>query len=133
MTLGAWLTLGVLAATLAFLIQGRPTPALVVFGAVIVLLVLGVVSPDQALSGFSNPAPFTVAALYVVARAVEKTGGLQPLLRALLGGHRSSASQRGRAGRWAMAKLLLPVAAASAFLNNTPIVAMVAPQVPHRN
>jgi di/tricarboxylate transporter len=129
MTLGAWLTLGVLAATLFFLVRGRPIPALVVFGAVIVLLVLGVVSPDQALSGFSNPAPFTVAALYVVARAVEKTGGLQPLLRTLLGSDSSSGSGKGRAGRWAMARLLLPVAAASALLNNTPIVAMVAPQV----
>jgi len=129
MTPGAWLTLGVLAATLAFLIRGRPAPALVVFGAVVVLLVLGVVSPDQALSGFSNPAPFTVAALYVVARAVEKTGGLQPLLRALLGGHGSSASRGEGGGRPAMARLLLPIAAASAFLNNTPIVAMVAPQV----
>jgi di/tricarboxylate transporter len=86
-----------------------------------------VVSPAEGLSGFSNPAPFTVAALYVVARAVEKTGGLQPLLRVLLVGN--GRSPDGKPNRWSMARLLGPVAAASAFLNNTPIVAMVSPQV----
>jgi len=129
MTGEAWLTLATLVATLALLIRGRASPALVVFGAVILLLVVGVVTPAQALSGFSNPAPFTVAALYVVARAVEKTGGLQPFLRALLQGGRNAGSGPGGGSRWPMARFLFPVATASAFLNNTPIVAMVAPQV----
>ena len=127
MTFPTWITLGVVVGTLALLIRGRTPPAMVVLGAVIVLLGLGVVSPAEALSGFSNPAPFTVAALYIVARAVEKTGGLQPLLGALLGG--GSRSGGGIPGPWTMARLLFPVAAASAFLNNTPIVAMVSPQV----
>jgi di/tricarboxylate transporter len=126
MSLDGWITLAVLLGTLALLIRGKPGPAMVISGAVIILLGLAVVSPGEALSGFSNPAPFTVAALYVVARAVEKTGGLQPLLRLLLGGTGSSS---GKPGRMAMARLLGPVAAASAFLNNTPIVAMVSPQV----
>lgn len=129
MTGEAWLTLATLVATVALLTRGRLSPALVVFGAVILLLVVGVVTPAQALSGFSNPAPFTVAALYVVARAVEKTGGLQPLLRTLLQGGRAAGSGTGGGSRWPMARLLFPVATASAFLNNTPIVAMVAPQV----
>jgi di/tricarboxylate transporter len=125
LTLDAWVTLAVLVATLALLIRGKTAPAMVVSGAVIVLLGLGVVDPGQALSGFSNPAPFTVAALYVVAGAVEKTGGLQPLLRLLLG----DGGGTGKPGRWSMARLLGPVAVSSAFLNNTPIVAMVSPQV----
>jgi di/tricarboxylate transporter len=127
MTLDAWITLVVLLGTLALLIRGRPGPAMVISGAVILLLGVGVVSPAEALSGFSNPAPFTVAALYVVARAVEKTGGLQPLLGALLG--RGNDSTDSVPGRGAMARLLGPVAGASAVLNNTPIVAMVSPQV----
>ncbi len=106
---------------MALLVRERFAPALVVLGADVFLLVTGVVSAEEALSGFANPAPFTVAALYVVARAVEKTGGLQPLVAATLG--------EGRGGRTALSRLLLPVAGASAFLNNTPIVAMVTPQV----
>jgi di/tricarboxylate transporter len=84
-------------------------------------MVLGVVTPAEALSGFSNPAPITVAALYVLARAVEKTGALQPLVAATLG--------REGKGRGALLRLVLPTAAASSFLNNTPIVAMLVPQV----
>lgn len=133
MNVDAWLTLAVLAGTLALLIRGRTTPALVILGADVLLLVTGVVTPAEALSGFSNPAPFTVGALYVVARAMEKTGGLQPLLGVLLGkGDGSPGDDAGSGsdpGPWAMARLLFPVAASSAILNNTPIVAMVAPQV----
>jgi di/tricarboxylate transporter len=121
MTPDAWLTLAVLAITLALLVSGRLAPAVAVLGGDVTLLVLGVLTPAQALEGFSNPAPFAVAALYVVARAVEKTGAIQPLLRSTLEGVRSS-------GR-ALARLLVPVVGASAFLNNTPIVAMIAPQV----
>jgi len=124
-------TLAVLLGALVLLVRGRPSPALVIFGGVILLLAAGVLTPAEALTGFSNPAPFTVAALFIIARAVEKTGGLQPLLRALLGGRQGGgrAAETGTGDRWAMGRLLLPVAAASAFLNNTPIVAMVAPQV----
>jgi di/tricarboxylate transporter len=121
MSLDAWLTLVVVTTTLAFLISDRVAPALAILGADVILMALGVLTPGQALEGFSNPAPFSVAALYVVARAVEKTGAIQPLLRSTLEGVRSS--------RRALARLLVPVAGASAFLNNTPIVAMIAPQV----
>jgi len=121
MTIDAWLTLAVLAVTLALLMTERTPPALAVLGGTVALLAMGVLSPADALAGFSNPAPFSVAALYVVARAVEKTGAIQPLLRSSLEGVRSS--------RRALARLLIPVAGSSAFLNNTPIVAMIAPQV----
>lgn len=92
-------------------------PALVIFGAMVVLLLSGVIDSTQALAGFANAAPMTVAALFVLARAVEKTGALQPLLGRAL---RADASDRANLGR-----LLVPVAGASAFLNNTPIVAML--------
>lgn len=117
----AWITLGVLAVTLVLLTREGVVPVLVVIGADIVLMVTGVLDAGQALAGFSNPAPFTVAGLYILARAVEKTGALQPLLRGALAGVRSR--------RRALATLLAPVAASSALLNNTPIVAIVAPQV----
>lgn len=92
-------------------------PSLTVFGAMVVLLLSGVISPSEALSGFSNPAPMTVAALFILARAVEKTGALQSLLARTL---RRDSGDRSNLGR-----LLAPVAFSSAFLNNTPIVAML--------
>src|SRR5690606_23707625 len=97
------------------------SPAATMVAAMVIVLVTGVVTPEQALSGFSNSAPITVAALYVLARAVEKTGALTPLVRRMLGS--------GKNQRTALARLVLPTTAASAFLNNTPIVAMLLPQV----
>lgn len=118
----AWVTLAVVAAVLVVLIRGRVSPAFAVFGGTVVLLAAGVIDTAQALAGFSNPAPFTVAALYVVAAAVQKTGALQPLLHGALGD--------GSGGvRSPLMRLGVPTAAASAFLNNTPIVAMLIPQV----
>jgi di/tricarboxylate transporter len=117
----AWLTLAVVVLTVVALARDLVAPALALMGANIFLLVSGVITVDQALSGFSNPAPMTVAALFVVARAVEKTGALQPLISGALG--------NGGAGARGLARLLVPAAGASAFLNNTPIVAMLAPQV----
>jgi di/tricarboxylate transporter len=117
----AWLTLVVLLAMMVVLARDIVPPSVAVIASVVALLVAGVVTPAQAFSGFSNPAPLTVAALYVLARAVEKTGALQPIVSATLGA--------GTGLRSSLARLLVPTAAASAFLNNTPIVAMLISQV----
>ncbi len=121
MPVDAWLTLAVVVVTVAVLAGERVSPPLAMLGAVTVLLVAGVIDTQQAFSGFSNSAPLTVAALYVLAAAVEKTRVLDRVLERLL------ASRGGR--RLTLARLLAPAAGASAFLNNTTIVAMAAPAV----
>ena len=117
----SWTTLAVVAGMVGMLARDVVAPSMVVIGAVVALLVVGVVTPAEAFSGFSNPAPITVAALFVVARAVQKTRALQPFVAATLGANGNA--------RWTLARLLAPAAAASAFLNNTPIVAMLVPQI----
>jgi di/tricarboxylate transporter len=119
--LDAWLTLGVVVTAVAVMATDRAPASYVVMAATTVLLVAGVIDTGQAFQGFSNPAPIAVAALYVVAAGAAKTG-LVDRLPALLGSGASGA-------RVQMARLLVPTAVASAFLNNTPIVAMVAPSV----
>jgi di/tricarboxylate transporter len=113
----AWLTLAVVAVMFVAMVRGV-APAVAIVSAVIGLLVAGVIDEKQAFSGFANSAPITVAALYVLARAVEDTGALRPLVRGALGG--GDGGQRG-----GILRLCFPAAAASAFLNNTPIVAML--------
>jgi di/tricarboxylate transporter len=117
----AWYTLAVTLLALICLIKDWLAPSNVMIGAAILLLLANVITPAETFAGFGNPAPITVAALYILARATEKTAILQPILNSLLG--------NGKSGRLAMAKLLIPSAATSAFLNNTPIVAMLIPQV----
>lgn len=116
-----WVTLAVVLAAVGVLARDRLPPAPVILGSTVLLLILGVITPEQAFAGFSNPAPITVGALFVVARAVEVTGALEPTVQALLGKARSSRQQ--------LLRIVVPMAAASAFLNNTPLVAMAAPQV----
>ncbi|MCB0919420.1 MAG: SLC13 family permease [Actinobacteria bacterium] len=120
MTLDAWLTLVVTIGVLVMLITSGLSPAVIIVGGVLVLYVLDVINTQEAFAGFANPAPITVGALYVLAGAVEKTGALTPLLRRTMGNHPSL--------RIPLLRTLFPASAASAFLNNTPIVALLIPQ-----
>jgi di/tricarboxylate transporter len=113
----AWFTLAVVIAMFVGMARGMASPATAVLTAVITLLVAGVIDAGQAFSGFSNSAPITVAALYVLARAVEDSGALRPLVRGALGGSTTDVVR--------LLRICVPSAAASAFLNNTPIVAML--------
>ncbi|WP_419917927.1 SLC13 family permease [Candidatus Poriferisocius sp.] len=117
----AVLTVVVLVAMGAGLISNRLSPAAGVLGATGGLFLLGVIDADSAFSGFGNPAPVTIGALYVVAGAVTKTNALQPLVARVL--------DRGSPTRVTLIRLLAPAGAASAFLANTPIVAMLVPAV----
>jgi di/tricarboxylate transporter len=120
-SIDAWITLVVIAAVLVTLVRGTVSPSVVVFGGAVAVLVLGVIEPEEAFSGFSNSAPITVAALYVLAAGIEKTGALTPVMQHTLG-------ERGWYRR-PLIRTLVPTVGASAFLNNTPIVAMLIPQV----
>ncbi len=121
MTLDEWLTVAVLAAMIFVLVTDRAPAAFAVFGSVVALLVLGVIDTDQAFSGFAATAPIAIAGLYVVAGAVEKTGALLPVVDLVLG---PTAGRRRR-----LARLTVPIGAASAFIANTPVVALVVPPV----
>ena len=124
----AWLTLVLTVGTIVLLALDRYPPALVMGGAVTALLVTGVIDEDGALAGFSNEAPITVAALYILAGAAEITGALDGLTTRALGSDPGTdpSTRRYRRG---LARILYPSMAASSFIANTPLVAMLAPRV----
>ncbi|MGI8574679.1 MAG: SLC13 family permease [Egibacteraceae bacterium] len=115
MTVDAWITTLVVISVIIVLSRELFAPALVVLSGVILLLLFGVIDGDTAFSGFSNEAPIIVGALLVLARAVDISGILEPIVAALFG--RSS-------GRGLLARLLFPITLFSGFLNNTTLVAM---------
>ena len=121
MNVDAWLTLAVVGATVLTMARGLLPPGATLFGGMVGVLAVGVVTPEQALIGFSNPAPLTIAGLYVLARAVDRSGTLSPMVQRLLGD--------GSRTRRSLSGLLVPTAGASGVINNTPIVAMLVPQV----
>ena len=115
------LTLGVITATTYALVGLRAAPDLVLLGGLTILIVAGVVQPRDALAGFANEGLITVAVLYVVAEGLRQTGGISFIGQQLLGQPKSL--------RVAQAKIMLPAAVMSAFINNTPVVAMVLPVI----
>ncbi|HKZ28643.1 MAG TPA: SLC13 family permease [Acidimicrobiia bacterium] len=116
-----WFTTAVIVVTIAVLIRDLLPPSVAMTGAMVATLTAGIITPTEALAGFSNPAPVTIAALYVLAKAADKTGALTPAVGSLLGNNHSQ--------RMTTARLTVPATFTSAFLNNTPIVAMLIPQV----
>jgi di/tricarboxylate transporter len=98
------------------------SPDVVALGAVSILLISGILSPDDALSVFSNGAPITVGAMFVLSAALERTGVISVLAQFL-----SNAANK--TPRIAIGSLLLSVAITSAFVNNTPIVVLMTPVV----
>lgn len=84
-------------------------------------MVFDVLTPAQAFSGFSNHAVFTVGALFIVAAGVQKTRALSFLENLVFSSNNSSNA--------VMLKMMASTSVMSAFLNNTPIVAMLIPQV----
>ena len=122
----AWYTLAVVVVVIVVLATERLSAPVTVMGAVIALVAPGVITTSQALAGFSNEAPVTIAALYVLAGAVHATGALEGLTSRLLSTQPPSSP---RPGRLELARLLVPVSGISAFIYNTPLAAMSAPIV----
>ncbi|RED95604.1 SLC13 family permease [Marinoscillum furvescens] len=86
----------------------------------VTLTVTGVISTEEGLSGFSNPATITVAFMFVLSYALLKTGSLQrigPYLGPIF-------KKNFNLGILIM---MMFIGVVSAFINNTPIVAMFIP------
>ncbi|MEM9191230.1 MAG: SLC13 family permease [Myxococcota bacterium] len=121
MGIDGWISLGVTAAIVLAMMANVAGPDMIMVAALAILLATGVISPADGLVGFANPGVLTVAALFVVAAGLRETGGLDFVARRLLGRPTSVAT--------AQIRLMTPIAAMSAFLNNTPVVALMVPIV----
>ncbi|MGB5718463.1 MAG: SLC13 family permease [Gammaproteobacteria bacterium] len=117
----AWLTLSVVAGCFAMMAFTRVSPDIIMSAGLTVLLVSGVLLPDEALSGFANQGMLTVAVLYIVVSGLTETGAVGWIVQNILGQPRTT--------RHAQSRLMAPAAVLSAFLNNTPVVAVFVPAV----
>ena len=116
----AWVALAVVAGMfLLFLREAYPTEV-VALGGVAVLLSFGVLPYDAALSVLSNPAPWTIGAMFLLMGALVRTGALDAFTRLAEGRARSSP-------RAALALLIGFVVVASGFVANTPVVVVMIP------
>ena len=120
-----WLTIIVIVASVMMLLWERFSPDKVLAGAATVLLLSGVLTPRQALAGFWNPGVLTVALLFVLVAALKTTGAIRWIGDWVLGPSRGEFR--------AQSRLVCIAASLSAFINNTPIVAMMTAAVEHRS
>jgi len=106
----------------ALLIMEVYDVSFILFGAMLLLMLGNIITPKEAFSGFSNQGMLSIGFLYVLAYAVQSTGILNIVAQKLLGQPDDSDNIR-------LLRFLYPIAGASAFMNNTPIVAMFIPIV----
>ena len=88
----------------------------------VVLMLLGLVTPDEGISGFSNSATITVMAMFILSEGIGRTGVIQ-IVRDLLmqwGGNKPSQQI------FVMGGIVGPI---TAFINNTAVVAVFLPIV----
>ena len=121
MPLVGLLSVIVVVAVVVALATNRVAIEFAMLAGLVLQIVLGAVEPTAALAGFAHPAVIAIAALFVVAAALRETGATRAVAPALLG-HPASVSA-------AQLRLMAPVALLSAFINNTPVVAMYLPLV----
>ncbi|MBM4059002.1 MAG: hypothetical protein FJ275_12355, partial [Planctomycetes bacterium] len=115
------LTAVVVVVTLVLLSSAQRAPDMAMIGGVVVLLAAGVLTPDEALKGMANEGMITVAALFVVAAAVERTGALALVVDRVLGRPKSLEA--------AQFRTMAGPALVSALMNNTPVVALMVPAI----
>ncbi|MCY0149885.1 SLC13 family permease [Hoeflea sp. G2-23] len=106
---------------LGFLFEKLPPAAVATAGAAGFLL-MGYVSTDEVLQVFSNPAPITIAAMFILSSALVSTGVLDAASSYFV----KLAKRRGLS---ALILLLLGAAIASGLMNNTPLVLVLIPIV----
>ena len=111
--------LTVLGMFVLFVRESYPTEVVAIAG-VAFLLILGVLPYENALTVLSNPAPWTIAAMFIVMGALVRTGALEAFTK-------MADKQAKTNPALAIAMLLTFVIIASAVVSNTPVVVVMIP------
>lgn len=117
-----WIVLGVVIGALVLFISEMLSIDLVALLILIVLVGTGVITPKEALNGFSDQATITVAFMFVLSAALLRTGAVSTIGPRLSRVFRSSPMT-------GMFLFALCIGSVSAFVNNTPVVALLMPVV----
>ncbi len=116
----ALMTLGVVAVMFILFIREIYPTEVVALGGAAALLLMGVLPYDAALEVLSNPAPWTIAVMFVIMGAMVRTGALEAFTAL-------AETQAKSNPKLAVAMLLTLVVLGSAVMNNTPVVVVMIP------
>lgn len=118
MTVAEWMTLVIVIGAVALFASEKVRIDLVALIVLVLLVVLQLVTPAEALAGFSNEATITVAAMFALSLGIERSGALEPLGRML---------SRIRKPWLLTLALMLAIAPMGAFVKNIALVATFLP------
>lgn len=102
-----------------FILERFPAAVVAILGAC-AFLFLGIIDSKQLFSVFSNSAPITIGAMFILSGALLRTGTIDAIAGAII-------NRAARHPRLAVAEMFLGVYVASAFMNNTPVVVVMIP------
>jgi di/tricarboxylate transporter len=114
------IVLAVLALSVGLFVTEKLRVDMVALIAMALLLLSGIITPSQGLAGFSNPATITVGAMFIISAGLFKTGAVSFIGDLALTVFRS--------GFWVgIIFMMIVTAILSAFINNTPVIAIFLP------
>ena len=114
------IVIAVLVGVFATFVRETPPPEIAVVGGVGALLAAGVLSTADVLRVFSNGAPVTIACMFILSAALDRTGGI-----AVVGSLMSRLT--GQSTTMMLVTLMACVVVSSALINNTPVVIILTP------
>lgn len=120
-----WIVMAGLCLMITLLVANLMRPGLVLFSIVVLFMCAGVITPEEALSGFGNKGMLTVALLFLVSEGVRRSNALGHLIEKLLPERNDMTVRKG------YARILPTITSVSAFLNNTPVVVVFIPIIKH--
>jgi di/tricarboxylate transporter len=120
MTLAGWITLATIGIASILLVSEILRPDLTALLVMLTLAISGVITPQQALSGFSQPAVITILSIFILTYGLERTGVTTWI------GHRLLSLAGESAGRLTPA-LMLTAAGLSTFMNSIAAAAVLLP------
>ena len=115
-------TLIILALSMIFFIHGKIRADIVALCALVLLMVFNILTPDEALSGFSNSVVIMMIGLFVVGGAIFKTGLAKMISSRLL-------QLAGKSELKLLILIMVVTASIGAFVSNTGTVALMLPIV----
>ncbi|MBJ2151037.1 SLC13 family permease [Paracoccus sp. IB05] len=117
-----WVALTVLVVMFGLFVSEIIPVEVTAIAAAAMMMVLGFLPLSEAQSVLSNPAPWTIALMFLVMGGLVRTGAIEQVI------HTAEKSVEGRP-RLTIVALFSFIAVASAFMNNTPLVAVMIPVV----
>jgi di/tricarboxylate transporter len=117
-----WVAMAILVVMFVLFVLERTPVEVTAIGGAALMLVLGILPVKEATEVLSNPAPWTIAMMFLVMGGLVRTGAVEAVVGAVT-------RHSGDRPKTVVVVLIGSVAVASAFMNNTPLVAVMIPVV----